>query len=206
MISSPGQSLRACAEGIAERAATIGALLEHAGIELVHRVYFDTLIARVPGRAESVIANARERGIHLRLVDADHVGVSVGETCDDRLVAEVLRSFDASLEEAALMSGASGRRVFTRVSLPLATPAFLALLLLVCIRAFEAFDIPALVGSAGGVAVLSTDVFESIRKDLPPSYGQDGAFSIVLVIVVALLARLSLWCAICAGRGSSRRR
>ncbi len=106
------------------------------------------------------------------------------------MLSSVLRSFDASLEEAAMTSGASGWQTFTRVTLRLMTPSLLALFLLVCIRAFEAFDIPALVGSAGNVSVLSTDVFESIRKDLPPSYGQAGAFSVVLMAIVALLLRL----------------
>ena len=65
--------------------------------------------------------------------------------------------------------------------------ACLALLLLVCIRAFEAFDIPALVGNAGGISVLSTDIFESIRKDLPSNYGQAGAFSVILMAIVVIL-------------------
>jgi iron(III) transport system permease protein len=105
------------------------------------------------------------------------------------LLSSVFRLADASFEEAAMMSGAGIVTTFRRITLKLATPALLALLLLVCIRAFEAFDIPALVGNAGGVSVLSTDIFESIRKDLPSNYGQAGAFSIILmVVVVALLS------------------
>ena len=103
------------------------------------------------------------------------------------LLSSVFRLSDASFEEAAMMSGAGMFTTFRRITLKLATPAVLALLLLVCIRAFEAFDIPALVGSAGGVSVLSTDIFESIRKDLPSNYGQAGAFSVVLMVVVVIL-------------------
>lgn len=106
------------------------------------------------------------------------------------LFASVFRSSDSSFEEAALMSGAGVFTTFRRITFKLATPAALALLLLVCIRAFEAFDIPALVGSAGGVSVLSTDIFESIRKDLPSNYGQAGAFSVVLMLVVVVLLSL----------------
>ena len=82
------------------------------------------------------------------------------------LLSSVFRLSDAAFEEAALMSGAGQVTTFRRITLKLATPAVLALLLLVFIRAFEAFDIPALVGNAGGVSVLSTDIFESIRKEL----------------------------------------
>ena len=103
------------------------------------------------------------------------------------LLSSVFRLSDATFEEAAVMSGAGLFTTFRRITLKLATPAVLALLLLVCIRAFEAFDIPALVGNAGGVSVLSTDIFESIRKDLPSNYGQAGAFSVVLMLIVVLL-------------------
>src|SRR5215468_1583799 len=103
------------------------------------------------------------------------------------LLSSVFRLSDAAFEEAAMMSGAGLFTTFRRITMRLATPALLALLLLVFIRAFEAFDIPALVGSAGDVSVLSTDIFESIRKDLPPNYGQSGAFSVILMLVVMAL-------------------
>ncbi len=105
------------------------------------------------------------------------------------LLSSVFRTSDGSFEEAAMMCGAGVATTFRRITLGLATPALLALFLLVSIRAFEAFDIPALVGSAGGVSVLSTDIFNSIRKDIPSNFGQAGAFAIVLmIVVVALLA------------------
>jgi iron(III) transport system permease protein len=105
------------------------------------------------------------------------------------LLSSVFRLSDAAFEEAAMMSGAGLFTTFRRITMKLATPALLALLLLVFIRAFEAFDIPALVGSAGGVSVLTTDIFESIRKDLPSNYGQAGAFSVILMLlVIALLS------------------
>jgi iron(III) transport system permease protein len=104
------------------------------------------------------------------------------------MLSAVMRSFDASFEEAAMMSGAGPLKTIGRITLPLAAPAFLALFLLICIRAFEAFDIPALVGSAGGVSVLSTDIYDSIRHELPPNFGQAGAFSVVLMaLVIGLL-------------------
>ena len=106
------------------------------------------------------------------------------------LLSAVFRSSDTAFEEAALMSGASARTTFRRITLQLATPALLALLLLIFIRAFEAFDIPALVGSAGGVSVLTTAVFDSIRKEVPSNYGEAGAFSMVLMVVVAVLLYL----------------
>ena len=50
------------------------------GVEVVHGAYFDTLTTRVPGRAAEVVEAARERGVNLRLVDADRVGIACDET------------------------------------------------------------------------------------------------------------------------------
>src|SRR4029453_12045353 len=49
------------------------------GIRVIHDSFFDTVLAEVPGRAYGVVAAARESGVHVRLVDENHVGVSVGE-------------------------------------------------------------------------------------------------------------------------------
>lgn len=103
------------------------------------------------------------------------------------LLSSSFRNFDGSFEEAALMCGAGMMATFRRITLPLALPAILAFLLLVFIRAFEAFDIPALVGGAGDVNVLTTEVYNSIRKELPANYGQAGAFSTVLMLAVIVL-------------------
>ncbi|MGH3373244.1 MAG: aminomethyl-transferring glycine dehydrogenase, partial [Actinoallomurus sp.] len=82
--------------GIAERvhghAARLAAGLATLDAEVVHDAYFDTLLVRVPGRAADVLRRARERGINLRPVDADHVGVSCDETTTDEHVAGVLRA------------------------------------------------------------------------------------------------------------------
>ena len=42
--------------------------------------FFDTLLVRVPGRAAEVVRRGARAGVNLRLVDADHVGISVDET------------------------------------------------------------------------------------------------------------------------------
>jgi len=74
-------------------AAGLAKHLRDAGVEIVHDSFFDTLLTRVPGRAEEIVAAAREGGVHLRLVDADQVGISVGETTDGNDVAAVLAAF-----------------------------------------------------------------------------------------------------------------
>ncbi|HEX3223439.1 MAG TPA: aminomethyl-transferring glycine dehydrogenase [Nocardioides sp.] len=85
--------LRAIAERIRDHARGLGGLLREGGVEVVHHEYFDTLLTRVPGRAADVVAAARDEGVHVRQVDADHVGLSVGETFDGDTSNAVLRAF-----------------------------------------------------------------------------------------------------------------
>ncbi|MEV4657436.1 aminomethyl-transferring glycine dehydrogenase [Micromonospora sp. NPDC049301] len=61
-------------------AARLAAGLRAGGVDVADVAFFDTVTARVPGRAAEVVAAAAERGVNLRLVDADRVGVSCDET------------------------------------------------------------------------------------------------------------------------------
>jgi glycine dehydrogenase len=98
--------LRTIATEIATKTALLRDALAAAGAEPVGDTFFDTLTVRVPGRAEAVVADARERGVLLHLADADTVGVSVGEatTTDDlKLVIAAFggtapEEFDAALD------------------------------------------------------------------------------------------------------------
>jgi glycine dehydrogenase len=78
--------LREIAKNIHARATQLAGDLAAEGIGVVHDSFFDTVIAEVPGQAAAVVAAAHKAGIHLRLVDDDHVGVSVGE---DATVADL---------------------------------------------------------------------------------------------------------------------
>ena len=94
------------------------------------------------------------------------------------------RSMDSALEEASSTCGANSWQTLHRVSLRLALPAIYSVALLVFIRAFEAFEIPALVGLPGDVKVLTTSIYLDARR-MPPRYGQAGAFSVLLMIMIS---------------------
>ncbi|MDF2825915.1 MAG: gcvB, partial [Mycobacterium sp.] len=66
------------------------------GDALVHNTYFDTVLARVPGRADEVVAAAKAVGINLWRVDADHVSVACDEATTDAHVDAVLQVFGVS--------------------------------------------------------------------------------------------------------------
>jgi iron(III) transport system permease protein len=103
------------------------------------------------------------------------------------LMSAVLRSTDASFEEAAMMSGAGPLRTFGAITLRMGLPGILALLLLVVIRAFESFEVPALVGLAGNISVLTTNIYQSTKNASTPNYSESGAYSVCLLLIVVLL-------------------
>ncbi|MEX2980246.1 aminomethyl-transferring glycine dehydrogenase [Streptomyces sp. C36] len=92
--------------GIARRTHRYATLLAEGlragGVEVVHGGYFDTLTARVPGRAAEVVEAARERGVNLRLTDADHVGIACDETTDRARLASVWAAFGVEADVEAL--------------------------------------------------------------------------------------------------------
>ncbi|MGH3367983.1 MAG: aminomethyl-transferring glycine dehydrogenase [Nocardioidaceae bacterium] len=85
--------LRAIAQRVHRHAAVLASGLRSAGVEVVHDDFFDTVLVRVPGRAPAVVAEARAAGIHLRLVDDDHVGISTGETTTEAHLRAIWRAF-----------------------------------------------------------------------------------------------------------------
>ncbi|MBB4189472.1 ABC transporter permease [Sinorhizobium terangae] len=103
------------------------------------------------------------------------------------MMSAVLRSTDAAFEEASMMSGAGPVTTFWKITLRMGMPGVLALLLLSFIRAFESFEVPAIVGLAGNIEVLSTSIYQSSRATTPPNFGQAGAYSVCLLAFLACL-------------------
>ena len=58
----------------------LAAGLDRLGHEIVNRCYFDTLKIRVPNRAKRYAALAADANINLRVIDSDHIGISLDET------------------------------------------------------------------------------------------------------------------------------
>jgi len=87
------EGLRAIASRIHGHTAALADALRGAGLELATDAFFDTLTVRVPGRGAEVVAAALERGINLRAVDNDTVGVSFDETTTNETVTAVAAAF-----------------------------------------------------------------------------------------------------------------
>ncbi len=97
--------LTAIASRVHRLTSEVASRLAGGGIEAVNQTWFDTLTVRVPGRAEEVVAAAEDRRVNLRLVDRDHVGVSLDETTTDAIVAAVVESFFVNGDRGDVVRG-----------------------------------------------------------------------------------------------------
>lgn len=85
--------LRAIGARTHAMAARLAAGLRAGGVDVADVLFFDTVSAVVPGRAAAVVAAAAQRGVNLRLVDADRVGVSCDETTTEAHLTAVWAAF-----------------------------------------------------------------------------------------------------------------
>jgi len=90
------EGLRRIARRVHLLTVSLAAGLRAAGVEVVHRAFFDTLTVRVPGRADEILAAACAARVNLRRVDADTLGISLDETTLPETVEVVAGLFAAS--------------------------------------------------------------------------------------------------------------
>ncbi|MFU2337832.1 aminomethyl-transferring glycine dehydrogenase [Streptomyces albidoflavus] len=100
------EGLRAIAGRTHRFAALLAAGLRQGGVEVTEESFFDTVTARVPGRAAQVASAARERGINLRQVDADHLSVACDETTTRARLAAVWEAFGVGADIEGLDASA----------------------------------------------------------------------------------------------------
>jgi glycine dehydrogenase len=96
------EGLRAIAERVHRLASVLATGLRAGGITVVNDTWFDTLTLHVPGRADEIIAAALDRGINLRSMGTDHVGIALDETTTRDHVAALLDALGAAGDVAAL--------------------------------------------------------------------------------------------------------
>jgi len=111
--------LSAIARRVHGHARAIAAGLTAGGAEVVHRAFFDTVTARVPGRAAQIRDAAKAHGVNIWLIDDDHVSISCDEATTAQHVDAVLSAFGA-----AAGNEFDGPAIATRTSEFLTHPAF----------------------------------------------------------------------------------
>ncbi|MEU3188316.1 aminomethyl-transferring glycine dehydrogenase [Streptomyces sp. NPDC006923] len=118
--------LRSIARRTHRYATLLAEGLRAGGAEVVHDTYFDTLTVRVPGRAADVVAAARENGINLHRVDADHVSVACDETTGRVQLTTVWHTFgiEGDIEALDAVTDDSLPKGFLRTDEYLTHPVF----------------------------------------------------------------------------------
>jgi iron(III) transport system permease protein len=110
------------------------------------------------------------------------------------LMVAAFRAMDPSLEESAVMSGASLGGVVRRVTLPMVKPALVAAVLVMLVRSLESFEVPALLGPTRGIWVFTSRIWRALNL-FPPRFGVAGALAMPLLLLtsvgVYLQSRLS---------------
>ncbi len=102
------EGLRSIATRAHRYAAVLARALADGGVEVESEEFFDTVTATVPGRAAEVVAAAREQGVHLRVVDADRIGISTSEATTGATLGRVLEAFGLGSVDLAALDQATG--------------------------------------------------------------------------------------------------
>lgn len=101
------------------------------------------------------------------------------------MMTAAFRAMDPSLEESAMMSGASVWQTIRRITLRLTLPATMALFLILFVRAVESFETPALLGLPVGIEVFTSAIYQAIHR-YPSDIGLASAYAITLLLVTSL--------------------
>lgn len=95
------------------------------------------------------------------------------------------RSMDPSLEEAALVSGASRLRMLRTITVPLVRPAIAGGMLIMIVRALESFEVPQLLGVPDGIYVFTSQIF-LVLHTYPADMAAAGALALGLLGIAAV--------------------
>ena len=100
------------------------------------------------------------------------------------LMSAAFRGMDPSLEESALLSGASMLQVARRITLRLTFPAIAASFLILFVRSIESFENPALLGLPVGIEVFTSSIYEALHA-YPSDVGLASTYAVTLLVITS---------------------
>ncbi len=113
-----------------------------------------------------------------------------GVTTTFLIMVGAFRAMDPSLEEAARVAGASGRRTFFGIFIPLLTPAILGATMYSFMTHLESLEVPLIIGLPARIHVFPTYIFYTTQRYTPPEYGLSAALGATFLLVSILLVYL----------------
>jgi iron(III) transport system permease protein len=101
------------------------------------------------------------------------------------MMTAAFRSMDPSLEESALMCGATAWQIAWRMTLKLVWPTVVAVFLILFLRAIESFEVPALLGLPVGVEVYTSSIYQAVQS-YPSDIGLASSYAVALLVIASL--------------------
>src|SRR5215470_11782128 len=101
------------------------------------------------------------------------------------MMTAAFRSMDPSLEESALMCGATLWQITLRMTLKLVRPAAAAVFLILLLRAIESFEVPALLGLPVGIEVYTSSIYQAVQA-YPSDIGLASSYAAGLLVIASL--------------------
>jgi iron(III) transport system permease protein len=101
------------------------------------------------------------------------------------MMTAAFRSMDPSLEESALMSGATAWQIAWRMTLKLVWPAVVGVFLILFLRAIESFEVPALLGLPVGIEVYTSSIYRAVQS-YPSDIGLASSYAVAILVIASL--------------------
>jgi glycine dehydrogenase len=99
------EGLRLIAGRVHRYTQIMAAGITQLGHQVLSDCYFDTLVVSTPNRAKRIAAQAAEANINLRIIDADHIGISLDETTTRENLRSVWRVFAPATADLPNING-----------------------------------------------------------------------------------------------------
>jgi glycine dehydrogenase len=90
------EGLRLIAGRVHRYTQILAAGITQLGHRVINDCYFDTIVVHTPNRAKRIAARAGEAMINLRIIDANHIGISLDETTTRNDLRAVWHAFDTA--------------------------------------------------------------------------------------------------------------
>ncbi|HEY8098856.1 MAG TPA: aminomethyl-transferring glycine dehydrogenase [Methylobacter sp.] len=99
------EGLRLIAGRVHRYTQILAAGITQLGHQVLSECYFDTLVISTPNRAKRIAAQAAEANINLRVIDADHIGISLDETTTRGNLRDVWQVFASATADLPDING-----------------------------------------------------------------------------------------------------
>jgi len=118
------EGLRAIAKEVNDKTIKLAELLEAKDYRLKSKHFFDTIVIDSGNETTSLLETATDKGINLRRINENHIGISLDETVNDEVFKDILSIFSIEFPKKNIAITASIQEDLLRASNYLQHPVF----------------------------------------------------------------------------------